>query len=121
MRSTAPTPDLRAALETRRVGYVLAIAGTRRLPTAAGPIRADVLAAILPRRAWQRLSAGPGAKGQRYYDWAWLQLAAPARSDVDSSGVGCRWLLIRRSRRTGELAFYRCYHPTPVRLIQLVT
>jgi hypothetical protein len=29
-------------------------------------------------------------------------------------------LLIRRSRRTGELAFYRCYAPTPVRLTQLV-
>src|SRR3954452_21246665 len=54
-------PDLRTQLETRRVGYVLAIAGNRRLPTAAGPLRADVLAAALPRRAWQRLSAGSGA------------------------------------------------------------
>jgi SRSO17 transposase len=113
-------PTLRAALEGRRIGYVLAIAGNRRLPTAAGPIRADVLAAALPRRAWQRLSSGPGAKGQRYYDWAWLDLPAPARSGVDSPGEGCWWLLIRRSRRTGKLAFYRCYSPTPVRLIQLV-
>jgi SRSO17 transposase len=109
-------PDLRAALEARRVGYVLAIAGNRRLPTAAGPIRADVLAAALPAQAWQRLSAGPGAKGQRYYDWAWLELSAPDRC----SGAGYWWLLIRRSRRTGELAFYRCYSPIPVRLIQLV-
>src|SRR5215210_7954518 len=109
-------PDLRAALEVRGVGYVLAIAGNRRLPTVAGPLRADALAAALPRRAWQRLSAGPGAKGQRYYDWAWLELPAPDRA----AGPGCWWLLIRRSRRTGELAFYRCYHPTPVRLIQLV-
>src|SRR4051812_41532775 len=114
-------PDLRAALEARGVGYVLAIAGNRRLPTAAGPIRADVLAAALPRRAWQRLSAGPGAKGQRYYDWACLELPAPARSGADAVRPGCWWLLTRRSRRTGELAFYRCYHPTPVRLIQLVT
>jgi SRSO17 transposase len=109
-------PDLRTALEARRVGYVLAIAGNRRLPTAAGPLRADVLAAALPARAWQRLSAGPGAKGQRYYDWAWLDLPVPDRS----SDSGCWWLLIRRSRRTGELAYYRCYHPTPVRMIQLV-
>ena len=113
-------PDLRAELEARRVGYVLAIAGNRRLPTAAGPLRADALAATVPRRAWQRLSAGPGAKGQRYYDWAWLELPAPAPSGADAAGAGCWWLLIRRSRRTGELAFYRCYHPTPVRLIQLV-
>src|SRR3954451_4001286 len=109
-------PDLRAALEARPIGYVLAIAGNRRLPTAAGPLRADALAAALPRRAWQRLSAGPGAKGQRYYDWACLDLPSPARS----AGTGCWWLLIRRSRRTGELAFYRCYHPTRVRLAQLV-
>jgi SRSO17 transposase len=113
-------PGLRTQLETRRVGYVLAIAGNRRLPTAAGLLRADVLAAALPRRAWQRLSAGPGAKGQRYYDWAWLELPAPARPDADDSGAGCWWLLIRRSRHTGELAFYRCYAPAPVRLIQLV-
>src|SRR4051812_5234769 len=51
-------PGLRAELEARGVGYVLAIAGNRRLPTAAGPIRADHLPAALPRRAWQRLSAG---------------------------------------------------------------
>jgi SRSO17 transposase len=38
-------PDLRAELEARRVGYVLAIAGNRRLPTAAGPLRR------FPRRA----------------------------------------------------------------------
>src|SRR3954453_23289746 len=109
-------PDLRAALEVRPIGYVLAIAGNRRLPTAAGPLRADALAAALPRRAWQRLSAGPGAKGQRYYDWACLDLPSPARS----RGTGCWWLLIRRSRGTGELSFYRCYHPTRVRLAQLV-
>src|SRR4051812_21832226 len=82
-------PGLRAALEARRVGYVLAIAGNRRLPTAAGPIRADALAAALPARAWQRLSAGPGAKGQRYYDWACLQLPAPARPGADAVRPGC--------------------------------
>jgi SRSO17 transposase len=109
-------PDLRAALEARPIGYVLAIAGNRRLPTAAGPIRADVLAAALPARAWQRLSAGPGVKGQRYYDWACIDLPASDRA----TPPGCWWLLIRRSRRTGELAFYRCYAPTPVRLTQLV-
>jgi SRSO17 transposase len=112
-------PGLRAELEARGVGYVLAIAGNRRLPTAAGPIRADALAAALPRRAWQRLSAGPGAKGQRYYDWACLALPAAARSAA-TTAPGCWWLLIRRSRRDGELAFYRCYHPTPARLTQLV-
>jgi SRSO17 transposase len=65
-------PGLRADLEAREVGYVLAIGCDRRLPTAAGPIRPDTLATGLPKGAWQRLSAGPGAKGHRYYDWAWV-------------------------------------------------
>lgn len=62
-------PALRIELELRRVGYMLAIGSDRRIPTAAGLLRADEITKGLPRRAWQRLYAGPGAKGQRYYDW----------------------------------------------------
>jgi len=53
---------------------VLAIGCDRRVRTPAGPVRADALVAGLPRWAWQRLSAGPGAKGERCYDWAWITL-----------------------------------------------
>ena len=90
---------------------MLAIGCDRRVPTAAGPMRPDTLAAGLPKSAWQRLSAGPGAKGQRYYNWALITLAAPA---------GHHWLLVRRHLRHDELAFYRCYSPTPVPLGELV-
>jgi hypothetical protein len=62
-------PDAAHRACNRRVGYVPAIGCDRRVPTAAGLIRADSLTADLPKRAWQRLSAGAGAKGQRYYDW----------------------------------------------------
>jgi hypothetical protein len=34
--------------------------------------------------------------------------------------VGHHWLLIRRNRRTRELAFYRCWSPEPVALGHLV-
>jgi SRSO17 transposase len=108
-------PALRAELETRRVGYVLAIGCDRRVPTAAGLLRADELAAGLPKRAWQRLSAGAGAKGQRYYDWALITHPDPA-GRVDSPDPQCWWLLVRRHRDSGELAFYRCYSPHPVPL-----
>jgi SRSO17 transposase len=104
-------PALRAELEARQLGYVLAIGCDRRLPTAAGPIRADTLAASVPQGAWARLSAGRGAKGHRYYDWAWVSLTTES---------GHHWLLIRRHPRHGELAFYRCYSPIPVRLGELV-
>jgi SRSO17 transposase len=112
-------PGLRAELELRRIGYVLAIGCDRRVPTAAGPLRADEIAAGLPRRAWQRLSAGAGAKGQRYYDWAWVAHPDPA-GRTDLTDTQCWWLLVRRHRHTGELAFYRCYSPQPVPLRELV-
>lgn len=104
---------LRAGLEDRGVGYVLAVACSHHVQTAAGSVRADALVAGLPKRAWQRLSAGAGAKGHRFYDWAWITITAPPRA-------GRRWLLVRRNRRTGELAFYRCFAPVPVALGVLV-
>lgn len=112
-------PALRAELEARRVGYVLAVGCDRRVPTAVGLTRADDITAGLPKRAWQRLSAGPGAKGQRYYDWAWIAHPDPAGA-ADPGDGQCWWLLVRRHRRTGELAFYRCYSPALVPLRELV-
>jgi SRSO17 transposase len=118
-------PGLRAELEAQRVGYVLAIGCDRRIQTAAGPIRADELAAGLPRNAWHRLSAGPGAKGQRFYQWAWIahhDRAHPARDGDANDPLDTQhwWLLIRRHPRTGDLAFYRCYAPDAVPLRELV-
>jgi SRSO17 transposase len=80
--------------------------------------RADALLRRVPARAWQRVSAGKGAKGHRYHDWALIRLddrhSAPGRQ------AGQHWLLVRRNRKTGELAFYRCYAPRPVPLARLV-
>jgi SRSO17 transposase len=105
-------PGLRADLEARRTGYVLAVAATRQVATRAGTCPARQIAARLPRRAWQRYSAGAGAKGHRYYDWAWIS--------IDPGRPGHRWLLIRRNRTTRELAFYRCYSPRHIPLPALV-
>jgi SRSO17 transposase len=58
-------PQLAAALRGHRLGYVLAVACSHRAPTGLGVQRADHIAAGLPKRAWQRLSAGEGAKGFR--------------------------------------------------------
>ncbi len=111
-------PGLRAECEIQQIGYVLAIGCDRHVPTPAGATRADALVAGLPRWAWQQLSAGPGAKGERFYDWAWITLTPPLHAhDVDT---GCWWLLVRRNQTTGELAFYRCYCPHVVPLRELV-
>jgi hypothetical protein len=47
-------PKLRAALEERQVGYVLAVACSHEVTTDAGKFRADALAAKVPKRAWQK-------------------------------------------------------------------
>ncbi|MGI5250576.1 IS701 family transposase [Actinacidiphila glaucinigra] len=105
-------PKLRSALEERRVGYVLAVACSHEAATGAGKFRADALAAKVPTRAWQKLSAGAGAKGHRFYDWALIDLA--------DARPGSHRLLIRRNRTTGELSYYRCWSPASVPLATLV-
>ncbi|GGY11806.1 hypothetical protein [Streptomyces anandii] len=63
-------------------------------------VQAATVAASLPRDTWHRQSVGAGAKGPRYYDWAWVQTGADKN----------RFLLIRRTPATGELAFCRAGH-----------
>ncbi|WP_425465293.1 IS701 family transposase [Nonomuraea diastatica] len=106
-------PRLRAALEERRMGYVLAIAGNRRVELEGVQVNAAEVAARVADRHWHRYRAGQGAKGPRWYAWAWAHIDENATN-------GYRWLLIRRNLTTGELAFYRCYAPTRQPLIALV-
>src|SRR6516162_5370327 len=108
-------PRLRAAVRGHRLGYVLAVAANRRVPTHAGPIRVDALPALIPPHAWQKHSAGAGAHGPRLYSWAWFRLLA--EDDTDN---GHHHLLIRRNDVTGELAYLRCYSPRAVPLATLV-
>jgi SRSO17 transposase len=110
-------PDLRAQLEALQLGYVLGIGCNRRVTVhgARGGVRmrADQIAAGLGPYCWTRYSAGAGAKGPRFYDWAFVALHP-------DDGPGHRWLLIRRHPDHGELAYYRCYAPRPAPLTELV-
>ena len=108
-------PKLRAAIRGHGLGYVLAVAANRRVPTAAGPIRVDRLPPQLPTGAWQKHSAGTGSHGHRYYSWAWIAL-----QPEDDTDTGHHHLLIRRNDATGELAYLRCYSPHPAPLRTLV-
>jgi SRSO17 transposase len=109
-------PRLRAAVRGHGLGYVLAIAANRRVPTDAGLIRVDALPALIPAHAWQKHSAGAGAHGPRLYSWAWFRLLAE-----DDTDTGVHHLLIRRNDATGELAYLRCYSPRPAPLRTLVS
>jgi len=108
-------PGLRAELEARGVGYVLAVACDHRVQAGGVTHCADTLLRQVPARAWQCVSAGKGAKGHRYYDWAFIGL-----DPVSGGQAGQYWLMVRRNQRTGELAFYRCWMPRPVPLAVLV-
>jgi SRSO17 transposase len=68
--------------------------------------------------AWARCSAGAGAHGQRFYDWARIELLA----GFDPGWA--RWVLARRTIPTGsdepaELAYYVCAGPAGTTLEQL--
>jgi hypothetical protein len=77
----------------------------------AGPVLATI-AGSGEGGGWGRGSIGPGAHGEREYDWTVVAL--------DPTGLPAgwgHWLLVRRQSRLGEgkqfrdLAFYRCTGP----------
>jgi SRSO17 transposase len=101
---------LRATCRDRGIGYVLAVARNHRVVTSG--CRVDELAVAAPTSGWQRISAGAGSKGSRWYSW--LQI------DINSTLPGHEWIMLRRNDSTGELAYYRCWSPEPVSLRTLV-
>jgi len=83
---------LRVWLEARPIGYVLAVSCK---DTVVGPDwrqrRIGAYLADPPPDGWERLSAGAGSKGPRWYDWLRLPLIAPLVDGWE------RWVLLRRS------------------------
>lgn len=108
-------PDLRKALHDRGITYVLAVAKTHSITTGIGARTAIELAVRLKPAVWNRLSAGKGAKGERWYDWAVIETTDPAAGQN-----GHHVLLIRRNRKSGEYAFYRAWTPSQVTVQALV-
>jgi SRSO17 transposase len=112
------SPGLREWLQERQMPYVLAVKCSELLevssPNEVVRERAEQLAAAVPPEQWIACSAGHGAKGRRLYDWTRIQLTPPAASGWQ------RWLLVRRSRRDGELAYYVCFAPASTSLVGLV-
>jgi len=105
--------QLREYLEARGQAYVLRVPSNFYLTVACGVKltcrQAAALAGTGP--GWEVRSAGHGAKGQRWYAWAWLGTASPRQ-----------YLLTRRHLATGELAFHYCFVPAgqPASLSRLV-
>jgi len=94
--------ELRGFLEEQGIGYVFAVPVDRRFTTSGGVrMRADQALGQVEAEGWNRRSCGAGAKGLRYYDWAWIATDHPRRQ-----------LLIRRSiTDPGEIAYFYAYAP----------
>ena len=101
---------IRRWAERHRRGYVLAVTSGQRL----GLRPVTTWIKKLPKRTWQRLSAGEGAKGPRFYDWACLPYngAAP--------GFQCALLVRRSVAKPTELAFFLTHAPEGTALEELV-
>ena len=104
---------LRSWLEERLQPYVLAVPKNQRIGLSH---RADEVVASWPVEAWQRLSAGSGSQGPRFYDWAWQRLDYRW-----TEGGWKQWLLARRSLSDPtEIAYYLVFAPETVSLEQVV-
>ncbi len=109
--------ELRLWLDEQQKNYVVAVPETHLVWVAGQHQPIGYVAALLPPEAWAVLSAGEGSKGERLYEWAWLQL--PAQSDEGSERA--RWLLIRRNLSDpSNRAYYRAAGPATTTLAELV-
>jgi len=96
--------ELRRWLERQGRAYALAVASDHGVWTRGERAEARALADALPTDAWVRATAGAGAQGPRWYDWACLALP------YDAADGWAHWLLVRRSiGDPGERAYYRVY------------
>jgi SRSO17 transposase len=101
----------RRALEERGQAYVLAVQRIQAVTSCppgqpSGSWHVAALAAAQPATAWQRLSCGEGAPGERVSDWLYVDLCPALRAGWRHG------LLVRRLLSTpDELAYYLVYAP----------
>src|SRR6266487_2358103 len=106
--------QLRAFCEARGQAYVLRVPSNFHITLARGVKLSCKQAAarfLAGACRWEIRSAGTGSKGARWYAWAWIATISPRH-----------YLLIRRHRATGELAFHYCHVPEgqPLSLSRLI-
>lgn len=108
---------LRHYLESIPLGHVLTVSPKDTLLNLKGyPQRVSEYLSQLPEPGWSRLSAGAGAKGERWYDWYRLPVGDPNRPGWK------RWLLLRRKiDRPTEITPYICFAPAETTLPELVS
>src|SRR5262249_60393192 len=71
---------LRRWLEEHRVAHVVGVSSNHSIWLGFQQQPVAAVVQQVPRKAWQRLSAGDGSKGTRCVDWAAPRLPGPARA-----------------------------------------
>jgi SRSO17 transposase len=110
----------RRALEARDQAYVLAVKSNEQ-PTTWPPyappdqVVVSAVAAALEPEAWQPLSCGDGAQGERWYDWVCIPLR-PALRD----GWVHALLVRRHPTEPDEVAYFLVYAPVATPLTEIV-
>jgi SRSO17 transposase len=108
---------LRAGLEARKQAYGLAVSCQEQVEVQGERRRVDRIADGLEPDQWQRLSAGDGSKGPRWFDWARVELSQPEQDGWQ------RWLVVRRSLVSGDkpadLAYVLVFAPSGTHLCEM--
>jgi SRSO17 transposase len=128
--SVYSSTEVRRYLEDRKQPFVLGISTQfmLRFPES-GRIRqakVDELFSELKAKSWQRLSAGQGSKGERFFDWAWLRLSdlskgAKSTSKSQAKGKFDKWVLARRSiQDPKDMAYYIVFAPMATTLQEVI-
>jgi SRSO17 transposase len=97
---------LRSWLEERKQAYALAVSSNETVWINQVQQQIQAIVAELPTEGWERISAGVGSKGPRWYDWRRMELSDPAQQGWK------RWLLVRRSiSDPSEMTAYIAFAP----------
>ena len=106
---------LRGWLEARLQAYVLAVSGKETVWINHVQQPLTTIVTDLPAGGWERISAGAGSKGLRWYNWQRLELSEAVQAGWQ------RWLVFRRSLSDpSEVTAYRAFAPASTPLTALV-
>jgi SRSO17 transposase len=106
---------LRVWLEEQDLFHVMAVGVDQHVWLGFRQPRVKAVIEQIPDTAWQVLSCGAGAKGERLYEWALVELLSFMLEERK------RWLLVRRKiNEPQEMASYVVFGPSETTLEEMV-
>ena len=104
--------------QTATQPYVLTVNKRQPTPVNFQTCYAEDLVRTIPPEGWQRLSTGAGTKGERYYEWARVQLSCHQPEGFS------RWFLFRRCPEHPDhpsfISYYQVFAPSDTSLETMV-